>query len=46
MMTKKEILDYIEKTKLVIDFDRNYLMRKSKSYLECLYMHCKRVKGE
>ena len=44
MMTKKEMVDYIEKTGLVINFDRNYLMRKLKPDLERLYMHCKRVK--
>ena len=44
MMTKKEMVDYIEKTGLVIDFDRKYLMRKLKPQLESLYLHCKRVK--
>lgn len=36
-MTKTEMLDYIEKTGCVIDFDRKYLMRKSKSAIERLY---------
>lgn len=36
-MTKKEMIDYIEKTDRVIDFDRNYLMRKTKKEIEYLY---------
>lgn len=36
-MTKKEMIDYIEKTGRVIDFDRNYLMRKLKKEIEWLY---------
>lgn len=44
MMTKKDLLDYIEKTGLVVDFDRKYLMTKSRPYLMNLYMHCKKVK--
>lgn len=36
-MTKERMLDFIEKTKMVIDFDRKYLMRKSKSYITGLY---------
>jgi hypothetical protein len=36
-MTKGKMLDFIEKTGLVIDFDRKYLMRRSKSYIEGLY---------
>ena len=44
MLTKKEMVDYIEKTGLVINFDRKYLMRKLKPDLERLYLHCKRVR--
>ena len=44
MMTKKEMVDYIEESGLVINFDRKYLMRKLKSDLERLYMHCKKVR--
>ena len=36
-MTKKEMIDYIEKTGRVIDFDRNYLMKKLKKEIEWLY---------
>ena len=36
-MTKTKMLDFIESTGMVIDFDRKYLMRKSKSYIEGLY---------
>lgn len=36
-MTKKEMVDFIEKTGMVIDFDYNYLMRHSKAYIESLY---------
>ena len=39
-MTKKMMVDAIEKSGLVIDFDRNYLMRKDKEYLTRLYNHC------
>lgn len=42
-MTKKEMLNYIKTTKLVLDFDRNYLMKQSKAYIERLYNHCKEV---
>ena len=31
------MIDYIEKTGRVIDFDRNYLMRKLKKEIEHLY---------
>ena len=41
-MTKKILVDEIEKTGMVIDFDRKYLMRKDKAYLERLYNHCKK----
>jgi hypothetical protein len=37
-MTKKEMLDFIEKTGMVINFDYNYLMRHSKAYIETLYI--------
>lgn len=36
-MTKAEMLKTIEKSKLVVDFDYNYLMRKSKEYIVNLY---------
>lgn len=42
-MTKAMLIDEIEKTNLVIDFDRKYLMRKDKAYLERLYNHCQKV---
>lgn len=36
-MTKAKMLDFIESTGMVIDFDRKYLMRKSKEYIKGLY---------
>ena len=36
-MTKEKMLNFVEKTGMVVDFDRKYLMRKSKSYLQGLY---------
>lgn len=42
-MTKKAMIDYIETTNLVLDFDRKYLMRQPKLYIERLYNHCKKV---
>ena len=36
-MTKAEMLKTIEKSKMVIDFDYNYLMHKSKEYIISLY---------
>lgn len=36
-MTKTEMLDFIEKTGMIIDFDRNYLMRKTKDHIIDLY---------
>lgn len=42
-MTKKTMIDYIETTNLVVDFDRHYLMKQSKSYIERIYNHCKKV---
>ena len=41
-MTKAEMVNFIEKTGLVVNFDRNYLMRKLKSDLTRLYEHCKK----
>lgn len=35
-MTKAQMITAIEMTGKVIDFDRNYLMRKNKAYLERL----------
>ena len=39
-MTKKMLIDEIEKTDMVVDFDRNYLMKKDRKYLEWLYNRC------
>ena len=39
-LTKKTMVDAIEKSGLVVDFDRKYLLRKSKDYLYRLYLHC------
>lgn len=36
-MTKAEMLKTIEKSKIVVDFDYNYLMHKSKEYIISLY---------
>ena len=36
-MTKKEMLKYIEESGMVIDFDYNYLYRRSKDYIDNLY---------
>jgi Fe-S cluster biosynthesis and repair protein YggX len=41
-MTKTMLINEIEKTNMVINFDRKYLMRKDKKYLEWLYNHCQR----
>ena len=41
-MTKKMMVDAIEKTGMVLNFDRNYLMRKDRKYLEWLYNHCQK----
>ena len=30
-MTKTEMIDFIETTGMIIDFDRNFLMKKSKT---------------
>ena len=35
-MTKREILNIIEESQCVVDFDRKYLMRKTKARLEDL----------
>ena len=37
-----EQIDEIEKTNMVINFDRKYLERKDYKYLEWLYNHCLR----
>lgn len=44
-LTKKMMVDYIEQTGLVVDFNRNYLMRKDKEYIEGLYLHCQNISG-
>ena len=36
-MTKTEMLNFIETTGMVINFDRKYLMRRSKDYISHLY---------
>lgn len=36
-LTKSAMIDYIEKTGMVIDFDRNYLLRKTRAYIVELY---------
>ena len=36
-MTTTEMLSFIEKTGMIIDFDRNYLMRKAKDRIIDLY---------
>lgn len=36
-MTKTKMLDFIESTGMIINFDRKYLMRRSKDYIEGLY---------
>ena len=36
-MTKAEMLKTIEKSNIVVDFDYNYLMHKSKKYIINLY---------
>ena len=38
-LTKTAMLDFIESTGVVIDFDRKYLMRRDKEYIERLYQH-------
>lgn len=37
-MTKEKMLNFIEATGMVIDFDRKYLMRRSKEYITGLYI--------
>lgn len=39
-MTKAMMIDEIEKSGKVVDFDRKYLMKKDKQYLENLYSKC------
>lgn len=36
-MTKKEMLDFIEKTGLITDLDKKYLMIKSERYIKGMY---------
>lgn len=36
-MTKTEMLNFIETTGMIVNFDRKYLMRKSKDYIKGLY---------
>ena len=36
-MTKAKMIDFIESTGMVINFDRKYLMHQSKSYIQGLY---------
>lgn len=36
-LTKAQMLDYIESTGMVIDFDRNYLLRRTRTYIVELY---------
>ena len=36
-MTKEKMLNFVEKTGMVVDFDRKSLMRKPKSYIQGLY---------
>lgn len=45
-MTKAKMVKFIEETGLVVDFDRNYLMRMLKSDLTRLYEHCKKYHKE
>ena len=37
-MTKEKMLNFIESTGMVIDFDRKYLMRRSKESITKLYV--------
>lgn len=41
-MTKTAMIDVIEQSNMVVDFDRNYLMRRTKDYIASLYEHCKK----
>lgn len=36
-MTKSEMLNYIARSGIVVDFDRKYLITRSKSYITSLY---------
>lgn len=38
-MTKAMMIDYIEKSGCVVNFDRAYLKRKDKEYIARLYAH-------
>ena len=42
-MTKKAMIDYIETTKLVINFNRSYFMKQSKVDVERIYNRCKKT---
>lgn len=42
-MTKKELLNFIEQSNVIIDFDYNYLMRKSKATLLRYYELAKKI---
>ena len=37
IMTKTEMLNFIEASGMVVNFDRKYLMRKSKDYIAGMY---------
>ena len=37
-MSKEKMLNFIEATGMVVDFDRKYLMRRSKEYITSLYV--------
>ena len=38
-MTKAMMIDYIEKSGCVVNFDKAYLQRKDKEYITRLYNH-------
>lgn len=38
-MTKAMMIDYIEKSGCVVNFDRAYLQRKDREYIARLYAH-------
>ena len=40
-MTKKEMLNYIESTDMIINFDYKYLMRRDKDHITYLYNRAK-----
>jgi hypothetical protein len=45
-MTKTEMVNFIESTGMVIDFDRKWLMRKTKQYIENLYRQAVEYSGK